>query len=405
MQGLHLIIMASLVTYVNAVYIMCVNQKKEKDLRMTYNNTPLHENTKKKNNRVSGRYFITKKEAVRVFGDKTARILSAIDSFLRKENFGKNVKGTKWVFSTFEYLSEYLCISLRHIKRLMAELRKKGIIKIQKLADYRSNRTNYYTIDYHCLHSFMAPQDPLQTPSSPCEDVIEDTSLDQKMAPWTCHKGTILSTVNTNTDKLNKSKKMIQKNVKKEVDEKNHPKSPLKKNIATDMLTVWNDTVSKAKTVMSKNLACYLVSAYNTKFSKDASVWKKYCEKIASSAYLMGESFHLTLSWALKFSTIDRLERGELGVKGPVFDTSLPSEDTLLDKAKKHLLDLEKDGHEDPRCVGMRQKLLRHYGAGNYLSWIAPLSFFIDEGQVRFHAKSAFHKETIVQKFSQVLSL
>ena len=34
-----------------------------------------------------------------------------------------------------------------------------------------------------------------------------------------------------------------------------------------------------------------------------------------TSTYLMSEKFHLTIQWLLKFSTIDRLFQGDLGIK------------------------------------------------------------------------------------------
>lgn len=366
---------------------------------MTYitSDFPQKRNLSTNNERFLGTsYVITTKEAIYLFGEKSARILSIIDHFLKKPDFGIHAHGKKWIFSTFEYLSETLAISLRHTKRLVADLHKKGILRIEKLSTYQSNRTNYYTIDYGRLSTLMGET------TSPQKTESTVQTEEKKMALWPCHNGTMSITEYTHIKKLNKSeeeKRVIEKKENYESESEsvkpsaqNMQRGHLPKNLAKDMMSVWNDTLLKAKTTLSKDTARFLVAAYIKKFSNNNTLhaWKHYCKTIQSSAYLMGESFQLTLSWALKFSTIDRLMRGELGVKhleSP--DEKTPAVHTI------QTLD------EDPRCREFRHSLLKRYGAGVYVAWIQNLSLFIEDGHIKFNAKNDFHRDMVLQKFKE----
>lgn len=337
-------------------------------------------------------YVITTKEALRLFGEKAARILSTIDYFLKKKDFGMYANGKKWIFSTFEYLSEKLSISLRHTKRLVASLHKQGVLMIQKLSDYKSNRTNYYTIDYDYLKTLMGEE-----PSQPSPSAADD--LEEKMAPWPCHNDTMSSTEYTHKTYKSEKDECEEKDVSSTITSSNNPPTPcakaLPKTLARDMLALWNETCSKAKTTLSKDVARFLVAAYIKKFSHKPNLegWKDYCQNILSNASKMGESFPLTLSWALKFSTIDRFLSKERG------ETSFPKKPEEKPQELHTLETLD----EDPRCIALRQTLIKRYGVGLYISWIQPISLYRVGDKIHFKAKSPFHKETILQKFKEFM--
>lgn len=57
-------------------------------------------------------------------------------------------KGRAWVYNTYEQWADLLPIPLARIKRAFTKLRKLGLIVVEKLARWKTNRTNYYSIDY-----------------------------------------------------------------------------------------------------------------------------------------------------------------------------------------------------------------------------------------------------------------
>lgn len=64
-------------------------------------------------------------------------------------------QGRTWVYNTFEQWADLLPIPLARIKRAFNKLKTLGILLIEKLARWKTNRTNYYTIDYDKLTSIV----------------------------------------------------------------------------------------------------------------------------------------------------------------------------------------------------------------------------------------------------------
>lgn len=388
----------------------------------SYNNILLKDSRSKSSQKV----FVVHKELIEIFGEKSARLISQIHYLSTKNNFGKVYEGRKWVFNTFEYLADSLCISLSHTKRLVSELSKQGIIHIKKLADYKSNRTNYYAIDYERLNQFIH--------NMKHDDCIEANtqSEQQQMERWTYQNGTMVNTNKTNkidinksetkgregsikkrevahteTDNLESQKVSDQaqqvKNLQNKNDLKNQNKTESlqkqKSTIAQDMLAVWNQVIGKAPAKMSKDLARHLVAAYKAKFSQggDLKSWKHYCHLIASSDYLMGENFKLSLMWALKFATIERILNFDLGVKERAQHQE--NMEDFEQQALEHIQSVD----ESPLCLDVRRKLLKLYGAKTYVAWFKSLTFIELDNQVRFKAPSRFHEDYILQNFSDVL--
>ncbi|WP_228284353.1 hypothetical protein [Acinetobacter sp. Tr-809] len=90
----------------------------------------------------------------------------------RKRKTKKNLttyKGRKWWFHTFEEWKETLgMFSVSTIKRAVAKLRALGLIQVAKLSDVKSDRVNYYTIDYKKLKSLFCIDIPTSdTPVPP----------------------------------------------------------------------------------------------------------------------------------------------------------------------------------------------------------------------------------------------
>ncbi len=171
-------------------------------------------------------------------------------------------------------------------------------------------------------------------------------------------------------------------------------KSLLKNTTAQDMLDYWNGEFKKSESKMSKYLAPMLVSAFKNKFNSDLNKWKHYCNRISSSKYLTGQDFKLDISWALKFSTIDKIlnPNGWLGVK----DVPIPGEAV---RQKNDLIEKIQNLNESEKCKEIRLKILDRYGAPTYKSWFEPVGLSMDGDRVRFDFPSKFHQSYMETNF------
>ena len=109
----------------------------------------------------------------------------------------------------------------------------------------------------------------------------------------------------------------------------------------------------------------------------------------------MGEGFKLSLYWALKFMTIDRILKGELGVK----DIAVPVvEEDLVQKVVAHIQSID----ESPLCLDVREKLLKVIGVASYLSWFTKVTFVEKGGVVNMKAETPFVEDYITTHFGHL---
>jgi transcription initiation factor IIE alpha subunit len=59
--------------------------------------------------------------------------------------------GKQWVGRKSDAWAQYLDISSRTVTRIVKYMVELGMISVEKLSSHRSNRTNYYTINYDKL--------------------------------------------------------------------------------------------------------------------------------------------------------------------------------------------------------------------------------------------------------------
>jgi len=344
---------------------------------------------------------------IKNFGRAGAQFLSQLHYWLEKDgSFGHEHQGIRWIYNSAESWADQLHLSVRQIRRIISGFLRSGILRVQKLNPCKSIRTNYYSIDYDALSTAVTKSS--QTPCFTHDDILS-SSL--------CHNDTIyIETKITNKD-FNKSdaeskkltgqgavseaeqvkqvervKKSISKIEKNRVGEDktsqddHFMKQQFKTSTAQDMLEIWNTVLGeKSQATMSKDLAPQLVSAYSTKFEKDLNQWRRYCELIKTSEYLMKERFDLSLFWALKFSTIDRLRAGGLGVKPTSLSAASESiaNESQIDEMITAL-------NESETTKALRRTIAQAVGSANYLSWFHQASFVEQEGKILLVAPNAF---------------
>lgn len=118
--------------------------------------------------------LIASPELAKVLGITAATFLQKLYFLInetRKRKTKKNLttyKGRKWWFHTFEEWKETLgMFSVSTIKRAVAKLKALGLIQIAKLSQVKSDRVNYYTIDYKKLKTLFCIDIPTPTQSDP----------------------------------------------------------------------------------------------------------------------------------------------------------------------------------------------------------------------------------------------
>lgn len=118
--------------------------------------------------------LIASPELAKVLGITAATFLQKLYFLInenRKFKSKKNLKtynGRKWWFHTFEEWQTTLgMFSVSTIKRAVAKLRALGLIQVAKLSEIKSDRVNYYTIDYKKLKSLFCIEIQTETKTSP----------------------------------------------------------------------------------------------------------------------------------------------------------------------------------------------------------------------------------------------
>ncbi len=132
--------------------------------------------------------LIASPELAKVLGITAATFLQKLYFLIsetRKRKTKKNLtthKGRKWWFHTYEEWQATLgMFSVSTIKRAVSKLRALGLIQVAKLSEIKSDRVNYYTIDYKKLKTLF------------CIDIPTEPTPDPKPTP-TPQQGKIVGT-------------------------------------------------------------------------------------------------------------------------------------------------------------------------------------------------------------------
>lgn len=176
----------------------------------------------------------------------------------------------------------------------------------------------------------------------------------------------------------------------------------IKTSTTQDMLKAWNEIFQdKASAKLSKAIAPLLVAAFKTKFESNFENWKTYCNQIKSSSYLMADTFKLTIAWALKFATIDRITSGDLGVKLNTIGQGSDKNPVAYDEIQiSQMID---DLAESNTSKALRHKIAKAIGSANYHSWFHPAKFCEQNGDIRLVAPNAFVEQYWEKHFEWIL--
>jgi len=324
-------------------------------------------------------------------GRTGAQFLNQIHYWLEQQNTGVQHNNHHWIYNTAEEWASQLRVSVRSIRRYINLFLEKNLIRVEKLSKHKSNRTNYITINYEALQQLNTHFDA--------------TNQRDKMAPSPCQDDTMVIQKITNKDLNNKSTTEIiaptqqaeQVDGIKNINVKQKKEQNLTNTTVQDMLKSWNMHFPKNQNNMDKDLAKQLMAAFNHKCDRNLKKWENYLDRIKSSTYLMSADFKLSLIWALKFKTMDRIFEADLGVQ------DIPIKVDAITQGVK-AMDHIKNVTETESCKQMRLSILKKIGSIAYNAWFTKVSLVEHQCTIRLKAQNKFVEDYIMQHFGSFLN-
>jgi len=316
-----------------------------------------------------------------------------------------------WIYNTAATWGQQLCMSARQVRRIIQKLEDLGLIIVSKLSKKKSDRTNWYTINYKKLKKFLPSLSWTEQ-----KTVSSATKSHHRAAPKIMPEHmpeaafqadkmslplgqNVLMYIGTETTPESETKELDQPSPAPTTTQQ-VPSSGFKNNLAKELLEIWNQEVG-SKTItsgMTKQRAKYLVAAYKIKFGASTDNWKAYCQAIASSEFLV-KAFHqkysLSLEWALKFDNMQKILEGQFNVNMSFFAKAEPiiSKDSLT-----------KELGQLPESEGI-SKLIDAMGVAEYKSW-----FYDTKPQIKtmgtslaFFFNSKFVTDYVTNHFGEMM--
>ena len=361
---------------------------------------------------------------IKHFGRSGAQLLSQLHYWLsKKEAVGSIHQGVRWIYNSAKDWGSQISLSERQIERIIYKLQNLGVLQVKQLSKNKFDRTNHFTINYTVLEEYIGEKVlKSQEISIPTKRRIRDRNIDglyiQKLPNKDFNKSdefsknlevagqggieNSLSQEFFETEQVKQVKTLNLKNEKRLnflqetpitslAIEKNKETNLLLPKTATaqDMLKVWNDSFAdKAETKLNKELAPLLVSAFKNKFESNIANWQHYCDQLKSSSYLMADEFKLAIIWALKFSTIERIRAGELGVKLKAIEGQGDKEDAPFDDDR--ISQMIEALRESNQAKELRHKITKAIGCAAYYSWFHSAKLWEEGGEIRMIAPNPF---------------
>jgi hypothetical protein len=357
----------------------------------------------------SPNYIFADSQLIRSVGITAAALISRIHYWLQKDKGGIVHGNVKFVYNTAAQWSEQLGVSSRQVERAIAKLRKFGLLRIEKLAKHKSIRTNHYTINYEALEALVSAKKSLNMSESPRQNVgmyitkntdnskdINNLVNNKSKAP----RQRAQEVISGPFQKINSNPKQVTQvlDIKNNKLEKNFSKrrEEAKNTTVQDMLEYWKSIFPNHAIRLDREVAKHLHSAFKLKFNGDMNLWKHYCQTIETSPYLTGQGFKLTLAWALKFKTVDRIKNGELGVK----NIPVPGVTELLENEVRQEINFLA---ESQNCKNMRLILLKRYGVHAYNAWIRKAALFEADKEIFYKSETAYGQDFIENHFGRLI--
>ena len=330
----------------------------------------------------------SKTDLNKFFKPSEAAFLGNLNYWLsNKNNYGVQKFEKKWIYNTLEQWAKQTKFSKISIRRAIENLKKQNIIFTEYLSQNKRDRTLFYSINYEKLNKL------LNKSSDPKNDLKERNEHMNEHMYYIDNNNKFNKSYKSLNNFSEKSSEGLSKevanfgtsNLESVVDEKS------KNTTVQDMIKIFNTEFSDISVKLDKRLARNLVAAFKMKFEGSLGKWREFLKLIKTSSYLMGEKFKLTLSWLLKFSTIDRLKLGELGVKIYNIFTNKIDDEELQRRVEQQISEID----EDENFKTFRKRIAEKLSNAVYLNWFAKIKFKKQEYMTNIIYPSKFVEDTI----------
>lgn len=174
------------------------------------------------------------------------------------------------------------------------------------------------------------------------------------------------------------------------------------KKLAEKIRAIWcEETKGMVQTPkLSDHFAKKLVEALERSFNGSVGLWRKYCQSIASSKFLMGSDsqFKAWLIWSIREDVVEKVKRGILGIKKP-YDIS------GCDLSMTHNEIIQSINSQcSSREIKLKLlNLLKIIGRDSYASWFIPLKCEERSGCIVFKCPNRFTRDYLQNNRSGVL--
>ena len=338
---------------------------------------------------------------------------------------GRVIDNRRWIYNSAKEWAAQLCLSERQVTRVVSALKNIGVLLVDRLSHIKSDRTNWYSIDYQKLEALLPGLELNIKPGVVPKKEILPTPTDKMSEPFG-HNGGMYNKEAETTSEINllsEEKPVVENTSLQQVhvvqedilsisqnSNTNTPPEPSSASsptttppsntLASDLLEIWNQTVGQRQgeegnlLQLTKKRAQYLVAAFKFRFESNLSKWKQFCQQVTSSAFLMGKAkstFRASLDWVLKFDIIQRILEGDFGVnKTPCVD-----EEAVSLKTEAITQTIETSGEGEP-IKRLRRSILQALGEQTYQSWFADMPMTPvpttngGMGGIQLHTKNQF---------------
>jgi DNA-binding transcriptional ArsR family regulator len=335
-------------------------------------------------------YYSQHIENIGYFRAGTAKLLGKSENlFLNRlifwskhpKRYGVLEEGRAWIYNTLDEWAKQLKISKSSVRRAVSSLRGQGIVDARYLSANRRDRTLFYAVNYEKLRFFLGSKKRLVYVQKSEANEHTDEHMVEHMYIETIN--------NKQINKSNKSRPAAVDILKEKDSEREKP------SIVQDMVGIWKEEISSEVT-LTRKLCGHLVKIFKDRFNSSLREWKRYLQLIKTSAWLTGEKFKLTLYWAIKFVTVDRLRTGELGVKK---DEIPVDENEALERAQQHIDSL----NETEKCKEIRRKIVKIYGVAVYNSWFTGVMLREINGKIAIKYPDEFVGYQVRSRYPDIL--
>ncbi|MBA4310906.1 MAG: hypothetical protein C0425_11325 [Chlorobiaceae bacterium] len=340
-------------------------------------------------------------------------ILCKLFSWLNKKDprYGFSYGNKQWVRNSYSSWQKKIEIySKSTIRRALSKLEQENLISSRTFKEGKrfcgGEQVKYFTLNFEVLENLIHTSKGLE---------INDLKVKKESREGIQNEHPHLSY------KTSKLKKSLKKNysVSNTSTTQQDGKFKLERfeedqiQKIVSMKQIWNLVVEGKEEILvlneiSKREQAYLHQALSQYFSNDVDIWKRFCTKVTTSSFLMGEktSFKVSLTWILKFSNLQKVIDGVLYGLG---DRS-PQPFKNLDQNQERPLvcDLNQDALMDgftqelmiKEALNFRQSILQKVGEGAYISWFSKARLILnDQKKYVLCVENSFIKNSIKNRF------